>query len=48
MLELALGKERAEVLLTGQRASSKKLEDAGFAFSYPNVLPAVEELVGPK
>jgi uncharacterized protein (TIGR01777 family) len=48
MLELALGKERAEVLLTGQRASSKKLEDTGFAFSYPNVLPAVEELVGPK
>jgi uncharacterized protein (TIGR01777 family) len=48
MLELVLGKERAEVLLTGQRASSKKLEDAGFAFSYPHVLAAVEELIGPK
>jgi NAD dependent epimerase/dehydratase family enzyme len=48
MLELVLGKERAEVLLTGQRASSKKLEEAGFGFSYPNVLGAVEELIGPK
>jgi uncharacterized protein (TIGR01777 family) len=48
MLELVLGKERAEILLTGQRASAKKLEDAGFGFSYPNVLPALEELIGPK
>jgi uncharacterized protein len=48
MLELVLGKERAEMLLTGQRASSKKLQDEGFAFSYPNVLGAVEELIGPK
>jgi uncharacterized protein len=48
VLEFVLGKQRAEVLLTGQRASSKKLEDAGFAFSYPNVLPAVEELIGPR
>jgi uncharacterized protein (TIGR01777 family) len=48
MLELILGKERTEILLTGQRASSKKLEDAGFAFSYDHVLPALEELIGPK
>jgi uncharacterized protein (TIGR01777 family) len=47
-LELVLGKERAEMLLTGQRASSKKLEDAGFAFSYPDIVPALEELIGPK
>ncbi len=47
-LELMLGKERAEMLLTGQRTSSKKLEDAGFAFSYPDVVPALEELIGPK
>jgi hypothetical protein len=47
-LELLLGKERAEMLLTGQRASSKKLESAGFAFSYPDVVPAIEELIGPK
>jgi hypothetical protein len=47
-LGLVLGKERAEVLLTGQRASSKKLEDAGFVFSYREVVPALEELIGPK
>jgi len=47
-LELILGKERAEVLLTGQRASSKKLEDAGFGFSYADLVPALEELIGPK
>lgn len=47
-LEFLLGKERAEVLLTGQRASSKKLEDAGFAFSYRDLLPTLEDLIGPK
>jgi hypothetical protein len=47
-LELVLGKERAEMLLTGQRASSQKLEDAGFAFSYRDIVPALEELIGPK
>jgi uncharacterized protein (TIGR01777 family) len=48
VLELVLGKERTEVLLTGQRASSKKIEEAGFGFSYPDLLPALEELIGPK
>jgi uncharacterized protein len=48
VLELVLGKERTEILLTGQRVSSKKLEGAGFVFSYPDLLPALEELIGPK
>jgi len=48
MIELVLGKERAEVVLSGQRVSSKKLEDAGFAFGYPALVPALEELIGPK
>ncbi len=48
MLEFVLGKERAEVLLTGQRASSAKLTAAGFAFSYPDIVPALEDLIGPK
>jgi uncharacterized protein (TIGR01777 family) len=48
LLELVVGKELAAILLTGQRVSSKKLEDAGFAFSYPQLLPALEELIGPK
>lgn len=47
-LEVLLGKERAEMLLTGQRVSSQKLEDAGFAFSYGALVPALEELIGPK
>jgi uncharacterized protein len=47
-IEMMVGKELTEVLLTGQRASSKKLEDAGFGFSFPLVLPAVEEIIGPK
>jgi uncharacterized protein (TIGR01777 family) len=48
VLELVLGKERAEILLTGQRASSRKIEEAGLAFAYPEILPALEELLGPK
>jgi uncharacterized protein len=48
MLEMILGKERTEILLTGQRVSPKKLEESGFAFSYPDILPALEELIGPK
>ncbi len=48
MLELVLGKERAEILLTGQRVSSKKLEDTGFAFSCPVLMQALEDLIGPK
>jgi uncharacterized protein len=48
MLELLLGKDRTEILLTGQRVSSKKLEDAGFGFAYPELMPALEELIGPK
>ncbi len=48
VLELVLGKERAEILLTGQRASSKKLQEAGLAFAYPTIVPALEELIGPK
>jgi hypothetical protein len=47
-LELVLGKERAEMLLTGQRVSPSRLEDAGFAFSYGNIVAALEELIGPK
>jgi uncharacterized protein len=47
-LELILGKERAEMLLTGQRASPSRLEDAGFVFSYANIVAALEELIGPK
>jgi uncharacterized protein (TIGR01777 family) len=48
MLELVLGKERTEILLTGQRVSPAKLEETGFAFSYPDILPALEDLIGPK
>lgn len=45
-LRLVLG-EMADVLLTGQRAVPKKLNDAGFAFIFPEVKCALGELFGP-
>ena len=44
-LKLVMG-EMAEVLLTGQRATPKKLNDAGFAFVFPEVECALGELFG--
>ncbi|HSQ63576.1 MAG TPA: TIGR01777 family oxidoreductase [Polyangiaceae bacterium] len=43
-LRVALG-EAAEVLLTGQRALPKKLEQAGFSFSFPRLEAALRDLV---
>jgi uncharacterized protein (TIGR01777 family) len=47
-VRLAVGEGAAEVLLTGQRAVPRKLEGFGFGFSYPDVVAALEELIGPK
>lgn len=44
-LRLALG-EAAEVLLTGQRAVTERLTDAGFAFVFPELGSALADLVG--
>ena len=45
-LKAALGADRAEVLLTGQRVVPKVLEEAGFTFEFPELRAALENLVG--
>jgi uncharacterized protein (TIGR01777 family) len=47
-VRLMVGEGAADALLTGQRAVPRKLSAAGFAFSYPELVPALEELIGPK
>lgn len=44
-LRLALG-EMADVVLEGQRAVPGRLEEAGFAFEFPDVRGALRDLVG--
>jgi NAD dependent epimerase/dehydratase family enzyme len=44
-LQLALGKERAAMLLEGQKVVPKKALDAGFQFEYPTIDKAVAQLV---
>ncbi len=46
-LKLALG-EMAALLLDGQRAVSQKLQDSGFTFAYPEVKPALRDLINNK
>src|SRR5262249_38602858 len=43
-IKVAVGAEAAEVLLTGQRAIPKRLMDAGFAFVFPDLRPALAAL----
>ena len=43
-LRLALG-EMADVVLDGARVSSDKIKSAGYEFAYPNVIPAIEDLL---
>jgi hypothetical protein len=47
-LKVALGPDRAEVLLTGQRAIPQKLSDSGFAFVFPELASALADLVAPR
>jgi uncharacterized protein len=47
-VRMAVGEGAAEALLTGQRVIPKKLEGQGYAFAYPDLVPALEELIGPK
>jgi uncharacterized protein (TIGR01777 family) len=44
-LKAALGSGRAGALLTGQRASSRRLVEAGHAFSFTDLKSALEDLV---
>ena len=47
-LKMAIGDGPASAILTGQRAVPRKLEQAGFEWSYPDLVPALENLIGPK
>lgn len=44
-LKLLLG-ERSHLLLDSQRVSCEKVQMEGFAFEYPNLRPALEDLLG--
>ena len=44
-LKLALG-ERSQLLLGSQRVSCEKIREEGFTFDYPNLRPALEDLLG--
>jgi NAD dependent epimerase/dehydratase family enzyme len=41
---MAMGREAAGSVLTGQRALPKRLVDAGFAFVFPDVRSALADL----
>jgi uncharacterized protein (TIGR01777 family) len=44
-LKLVVGSEAADVLLGGNRVSSKKIADQGFKFTYPGLRLALEQLL---
>jgi NAD dependent epimerase/dehydratase family enzyme len=43
-LELALGKERAELVLRGQRVLPRRLQALGFAFDFPTIDEALADI----
>ncbi|MFP3929289.1 MAG: DUF1731 domain-containing protein, partial [Desulfobacteraceae bacterium] len=45
LVRAALG-EFGSVLLEGQRVAPKRLQEAGFRFLYPELQPALEDLLG--
>jgi hypothetical protein len=45
MLRLLFGQMAEEALLSGQRALPKRLLDGGYRFKYPNLKPALEEIL---
>ncbi|HEV7700082.1 MAG TPA: TIGR01777 family oxidoreductase [Pyrinomonadaceae bacterium] len=45
MVSMALGEMGDELLLTSTRVMPKRLDDAGFAFEYPDLKPALEHAV---
>jgi hypothetical protein len=45
-LSAILGPERARALLTGQRASARRLVGSGFHFAFPDLSPALVDLLG--
>ena len=45
VLKLALG-QRSQLVLGSQRVSCEKIQGEGFSFDYPNLRPALEDLLG--
>jgi uncharacterized protein (TIGR01777 family) len=45
VLTALLGEGRAEAILTGQRASSERLRQAGYVFAFEELLPALQDLL---
>ena len=43
-VRLAMG-EMADVIFTSTNVSSKKIESTGFDFNYPDLIPALENLL---
>lgn len=46
-VRMAMGSEAAQAVLTGQRATPKRLVDAGFAFVFPDLRSALADLAAP-
>ena len=46
-VKLAFG-DRADAVLTGQRAVPRRLSDAGFAFVFPELASALADIIGPR
>jgi NAD dependent epimerase/dehydratase family enzyme len=44
-VEAMLGKERAQIVLSGQRVLPRALERAGFTFRFPHLRDALSDLV---
>ncbi len=47
-VKMVVGEGAAQALLTGQRVIPAKLQNAGYAWNYVEVVPALEDLLGPK
>jgi uncharacterized protein (TIGR01777 family) len=45
MLKIIFGNERHELLMTSQKVSSKKMQDAGFKFSFSKSQAAIDDLI---
>jgi uncharacterized protein (TIGR01777 family) len=47
MMKLIMG-ERSRLALDSQRVCASKIQEEGFSFDYPNLVPALEDLLGVK
>jgi len=45
-IELTLGREAASIVTTGQRVSPARARELGYTFRYPDIVPALESILG--